>query len=70
MWEGIEDKNQDMRWLVEGIWNGTVVAVADASYNSRKTAPDVSGAGLVLCCTKGISDKDLDLLEIETEKIL
>jgi len=37
-------------WLVEGIRNGTVVAVADGSYD-RKTAPDVSGAGLVLCCT-------------------
>ena len=51
MWDSIEDENQDLSWLVEGIRNGTVVAVADGSYN-RKTAPDVSGAGLVLCCTK------------------
>ena len=50
MWEGVEEENQDLRWLVEGIRNGTVIAVADGSYD-RKTAPDVSGAGLVLCCT-------------------
>jgi hypothetical protein len=50
MWEGVEEENQDLRWLVEGIRNGTVVAVADGSYG-RKTALDVSGAGLVLCCT-------------------
>ena len=50
MWEGVEEEDQDLRWLVEGIRNGTVIAVADGSYD-RKTAPDVSGAGLVLCCT-------------------
>jgi len=50
MWEAVEEENQDLRWLVEGIRIGTEVAVADGSYD-RKTAPDVSGAGLVLCCT-------------------
>ena len=51
MWDGIEDKEQNLQWLVSGVEKGTRVCVTDGSY-VRNVAPNISGAGFVLCCTK------------------
>jgi hypothetical protein len=51
MWDGIQDEQQDISWLVEGLKSGTLICVTDGSYD-RNFAPDISGAGFVLCCTK------------------
>ena len=51
MWDEVENEDQDLTWLVEGLKRGSVIAVADGSYD-RKKAPEVSGAGWVLCCTR------------------
>ena len=51
MWDGIQDEHQDISWLVEGLRNGTLICVTDGSYD-RNIAPDISGAGFLLCCTK------------------
>ena len=51
MWDGIEDEEQYMQWLVSGLEKGTIVCVTDRSYN-RKVAPNISDAVFVLCCTK------------------
>ena len=40
-----------MDWLRDGMVNGTLVWCADGSYK-RKVAPDVSGAGWIVECTK------------------
>ncbi len=50
MWDGVEEEDQDLAWLVDGVRENTFIAVADGSYD-RKGASDVSGAGWVLCCT-------------------
>ena len=50
MWDGVVDETQDLRWLIDGITNGTVIGVTDGSYD-RKRLPLVSGAGWLLCCT-------------------
>ena len=53
MWDFVEDKykDMDMKWLKEGMLNGTLVWCSDGSYK-RKTAPEVSGAGWIVECTK------------------
>ena len=51
MWDCIKNEEQDLQWLVSGLEKGTIVCVKDRSYD-RKVAPNISGAGLVLCCTK------------------
>ena len=50
MWDGVEDPQQDLQWLVDGINNGSLIGVTDGSY-ARKAAPTVSGAGWLICCT-------------------
>ena len=55
MWEEIGtgeawNKN-NLTWLVDGMKNGTLILVADGSYD-RKRAPNVSGAGWVIYCTQ------------------
>lgn len=42
MWEGVEDKEQDLTWLVEGLRHGSLIMVTDGSYD-KKRAPTVSG---------------------------
>ena len=51
MWDGIEDEQQDLQWLVEGVQNNTIISVTDGSYD-RKVAPGISGAGWLVCCTR------------------
>ena len=51
MWDGMEDEEQDLQWLVSGLVSGTIVCVTDGWYD-RKIAPNVSDAGILLCCTK------------------
>jgi len=53
MWEFVEEKykEDDMDWLREGMINGTLVWCSDGSYK-RKVAPEVSGVGWVVECTK------------------
>ena len=51
MWDGVEDEGQDLQWLVDGLHNGTIVAIADGSYD-RQVAPDISGAGIAHCCMR------------------
>jgi hypothetical protein len=50
MWDGVEDPQQDLQWLVDGLKNGTLLCVTDGSYH-KKLAPTVSGAGWLICCT-------------------
>jgi len=50
MWDGVEEEDQDLQWLVDGLKSGTIIAVTDSSYD-RQVAPNISGAGIVLCCT-------------------
>ena len=51
MWDEVESEDQDLTWLIAGLKQGSIIAVADGSYD-RKKAPEVSGAGWVLCCTR------------------
>ena len=51
MWDSVEDENQDLLWLVEGLRNSTIVAITNGSYD-RQVAPTISGAGIVFCCTR------------------
>ena len=54
MWKDLENKGQYLQWLVLGLSNSTSVCVTVGSYN-QKTAPNISGAGIFLCCTKAQS---------------
>jgi hypothetical protein len=51
MWDGVEDKQQDLQWFVLGITNDTVMCIMKGSYD-QKIATDISGAGILLCCMK------------------
>ena len=51
MWDKLENEDQDLALLIAGLKQASVIAVADGSYD-RKKAPEVSGAGWVLCCTR------------------
>ena len=53
MWEFVDEKykEDDMDWLREGMINGTLAWCSDESYK-RKVAPEVSGVGWVVACTK------------------
>ena len=53
MWEFVDGKykGKDMEWLREGMMNGTLVWCAGGSYK-KKVAPEVSGVGWVVECTK------------------
>ena len=41
---------QDLRWLIDGMKNGTLIWVTDGSYD-RKRATCISGAGWIIYCT-------------------
>ena len=52
MWEGIEDgqaTKNDLSWLVQGMKSGSLLWVADGSYD-RKGAPLISGVGWIIFC--------------------
>ena len=51
MWDGIKNEEQDLQWLVSVMEDGAIVCVIVRSYD-RKVVSNISGAGLVLCCTK------------------
>ena len=47
MWENISTdqySTRDLTWLVEGMKAGTLIFIADGSYN-REKAPKISGTG-------------------------
>ena len=50
MWDGVEEEDQNLQWLVDGLKSSSIIAVTDGSYD-RQVAPNISGAGIVLCCT-------------------
>ena len=49
MWSGLSP-TEDVSWIAQAMTTGTLVCVADGSYD-RKKARDLSGAGYVICCT-------------------
>ena len=52
MWEGLNSEalsGDNIQWLVNGMSNGSLIWIADGSYD-RKRAPRVSGAGWVVYC--------------------
>ena len=52
MWEGIEDgqaTKSDLSWLVQGMKSGSLLWVADGSYD-RKGVPLISGVGWIIFC--------------------
>jgi hypothetical protein len=51
MWDGIEDKEQDLQCLVSRLVSDTIVCVTDIFYD-QKLVPNISGVGIPLCCTK------------------
>ena len=51
MWENVEDKGQDLRWLADALVNGTAVLVTDSSFDKKQT-PTVSGVGWIITCQK------------------
>ena len=51
MWEYVEDRDQDLQWIVNGMANNTLVMVADGSFD-RKKSPKVSAAGWIICCRR------------------
>jgi hypothetical protein len=54
MWEGVDDDQvtkHDLTWLVDGMVGGSLIWVTDGSYDRLK-APDLSGAGWIIFCTK------------------
>ena len=52
MWEHIvESEKAEIEWLPEALRTGTAILVTDGSFD-RKRAPDTSGAGWIIICTK------------------
>ena len=50
MWDGIVDEQQDLQWLIDGVQNNTIIGVTNGLYD-RKVAPNIGGAGWIVCCT-------------------
>lgn len=50
MWESLEGKYEDTKWLATALEGGTATMVTDGSYNGS-LAPFVSGAGWIVACT-------------------
>ena len=53
MWEVMEpgkDTPADIRWIVDGLRNGTLIWTTDGSYD-RKKAVDLCGVGWMIFCT-------------------
>ena len=53
MWENISTdqySTRDLTWLVEGMKTGSLIFIADGSYN-REKAPKISGTGWIVYCT-------------------
>ena len=51
MWENVRNEGNGLDWVANAMREGTAVWVTDGSYN-KKVAPDVSGAGWLVYCTK------------------
>jgi len=51
MWENVHNEGQNLAWVVDAMTNGTAIWVTDGSYH-RDAAPQVSGAGWLVYCTK------------------
>jgi hypothetical protein len=51
MWENVRNEEKELDWVAAAMQEGTAIWVTDGSYN-RKVAPDVSGAGWLVYCTK------------------
>ena len=51
MRDSMENKEQDLQWVMPGLFKGTIICVTERSYNQKQTL-NSSGAGIFLCCTK------------------
>ena len=54
MWDDIDftqDTTQDLKWVVEGMQNNTLVWTTDGSYD-RKRAADLSSVGWIIFCKR------------------
>ena len=54
MWDNIftdQYSTRDLTWLVEGMKAGSLIFIADGSYNREKAAK-ISGTGWIICCKK------------------
>jgi len=51
MWTNIVNEGTDLHWVVLALTNGTAIWVTDGSF-IKEIAPDISGAGWILYCTR------------------
>jgi hypothetical protein len=53
MWEGVKDSQatkHDLSWLIHGMETNSLIWVTDGSYDRKRRASVISGAGWIIFC--------------------